>query len=126
ALFLICLHAGGAEAHAQTEASDIPGSEAEQVTLTGPIDPAASRDIGADLPHDPYLDALLQQAVMSHPSISAARASVRAAGADIRAARWQAFPSFTVQGMWLDETGNNRQASLVLDQPIWTGGRISS
>lgn len=94
--------------------------------MTGPIDPAAPQDIGAEPLQDPYLAALLQQAVMSHPSISAARASVRAAGADIRAARWQAFPSFTVQGLWLDETGNNRQASLILDQPIWTGGRISS
>lgn len=80
---------------------------------------------GSDL-KDGYLSELLARAVSSHPSISAARFSVRAAGADIEAARWQAFPSLSVEGMWLGDEPNSRQASLVVDQPIWTGGRLSS
>ncbi len=75
---------------------------------------------------DAYLGDLLSSAASSHPTIAAARATIRAAGADVRSARWQAFPSVSVEGLWLTERHNSRQVSLVVDQPIWTGGRISS
>jgi len=87
---------------------------------------AIPQDAPVNPADDPYLDMLLKQAVASHPSIGAARAAIRAAGADIRSAHWQAFPAFTVQGLLLNDSTNGRQASLVVDQPIWTGGRISS
>lgn len=100
-------------------------------SLTGPAPAwaatAADHEVAVVAPvDDRVLDAFLGQAVASHPSIASARATIRAAGADIRSARWQAFPSFSVQGLWLDQTPNSRQASLVIDQPIWSGGRISS
>lgn len=75
---------------------------------------------------DENLYALVVAAISSHPSIAAARANLRASGADLRAAKWQRFPSFSIEGMMLDEKNNARQASAVIDQPIWTGGRISS
>lgn len=71
------------------------------------------------------LSALIERAVETHPSIAAAASSARAAGADVRAARWQRFPSFSVEGLLLNQTGNSVQAQAVIDQPLWTGGRIS-
>jgi adhesin transport system outer membrane protein len=69
--------------------------------------------------------ALIDRAVETHPSVAAAASIARAAGADIRAAKWQRFPSFSVEGLLLDQPGNAMQAQAVVDQPIWSGGRIS-
>lgn len=68
---------------------------------------------------------MIERAVETHPSIAAASASARAAGADVRVARWQRFLSFSVEGLLLDQPGNAMQAQAVVDQPLWTGGRIS-
>lgn len=67
----------------------------------------------------------IQMAVDTHPSIASASASARAAGVDVRAARWQRFPSFSIEGLLLDQPGNSLQAQAVIDQPIWAGGRLS-
>lgn len=66
----------------------------------------------------------LDAAVENHPTIAAARAYAKAAGADVRAAKWQRFPSVSVEGILVDKRGNNVEAQAVVDQPIWTGGRI--
>ena len=71
------------------------------------------------------LHAAIDQAVQTHPSIAAAKSSATAAGADVRAAKWQRFPSFSVEGLLLNQSLNNLQAQAVVDQPLWTGGRIS-
>ncbi|MEN9705259.1 MAG: hypothetical protein RLZZ393_1138 [Pseudomonadota bacterium] len=79
----------------------------------------------------PELPDLVDQAVRTYPSVDAARASVRAAGADVKAARWQRFPSISVEGLLLDQSRRARQISAspqtqaVVDQPLWTAGRIS-
>lgn len=75
--------------------------------------------------NEPGLRLMVERAVETHPSIAAASASARAAGADVRAARWQRFPSFSVEGLLLDRPGNAMQAQVIIDQPLWTGGRIS-
>lgn len=67
----------------------------------------------------------MQSAVDTHPSIAAARASARAAGSDVRSAKWLRFPSVSVEGSLLDTSGSGVQAQLVVDQPLWTGGRVS-
>lgn len=67
----------------------------------------------------------IQLAVDTHPSIAAARASARAAGSDVRSAKWLRFPSLSVEGSLLDTSASGTQAQLVLDQPLWTGGRVS-
>ena len=71
------------------------------------------------------LRVMIERAVETHPLIASASASARAAGADVRAARWQRFPSFSIEGLLLDQPGNAMQAQVVIDQPLWTGGRIS-
>lgn len=78
------------------------------------VDPAA-----ADL------QGSVQRAAETHPTVTAAEALARAAGTDVRAAKWQKFPSFSVEGLLLDQPGNRMQAQAVIDQPLWTGGRIS-
>lgn len=71
------------------------------------------------------LYAAMDQAVQTHPSIAAAKASASAAGADMRGAKWQRFPSFSVEGLLFNQSRNSLQAQAVVDQPLWTGGRIS-
>lgn len=71
------------------------------------------------------LRAAIDRAVETHPLITAAEASAAAAGADVRAAKWQRFPSFSVEGLLLDQSINSTQAQAIIDQPLWTGGRIS-
>lgn len=67
----------------------------------------------------------IDRAVQTHPSIAAAKASASAAGADVRATKWQRFPSFSLEGLFFNQSRNSLQAQAVVDQPLWTGGRIS-
>lgn len=67
----------------------------------------------------------------TYPSVDAGRTTVRAADKDIEAARWLRFPSVSVEAMVFDGgntiTGiNNTTANLLVDQPIWAGGRINA
>ncbi len=73
---------------------------------------------------DKQLEQLVERAVSDHPSIAAAKASARASGADLRAARWQRFPSVGVEGLILGQRTDRAQANVTVEQPLWTGGRI--
>lgn len=89
--------------------------------------PAAAQSSEIATPAAPAdLDATIAQAIATHPSIAAAAAAARAAGVDVRAAKWQRFPSLSVEGQWLDQSGNTLQAQAVVEQPLWAGGRIAS
>lgn len=88
---------------------------AQEFVVAGPADEASALDIHA----------LMNQAVKSHPSIAAAEASVRAAGADVRSAKWQRFPSLSVEGLFLNQQSNKLQPQVIAEQPLWTGGRLS-
>ena len=77
----------------------------------------------------PELGSLAAKAAGTHPLVEAARANVRAAGGDVRAAKWQRGPSFSVEALTFEGgapvvRGDNFSANLVVDQPIWQGGRI--
>jgi adhesin transport system outer membrane protein len=65
---------------------------------------------------------LVQQAVQSHPVIKAKQAQRNAAGQDLEAATWQWFPTPSVEAT--SQSGGT--GVLRLDQPLWTGGRISA
>lgn len=71
------------------------------------------------------LPVLIERAVETHPSIGAASASARAAGIELQSAQWLRFPSFSVEGLILNQTGSALQAQALIDQPLWTGGRIT-
>ncbi|WP_257558343.1 TolC family protein [Sphingobium sp. CFD-2] len=76
------------------------------------------------------LDRLAREAARRYPSILAGRTALRAARSDIRAARHLRLPSIALEGVGF--TGgsdlaarSNLAANLIVDQPVWTGGRIS-
>ena len=74
---------------------------------------------------DAGLRLAIDRAAQTHPSVEAARTSAQAAGVDVHAAQWQRFPSLSVEGLLLDQSSNKVQAQAVVDQPLWTAGRIS-
>jgi len=88
---------------------------AKEYVVAGPSDELSSLDIHA----------LINKAVKTHPSIAAAEASVRAAGADVRSVKWQRFPSLSVEGLFLNQQSNRVQPQVVAEQPLWTAGRLS-
>jgi len=73
----------------------------------------------------PLFDAV-ERATATYPSVAAGRATIRATDADLRAARWQRFPSLSVEAFAFG--GENKQvtSTVALDQPIWAGGRIGA
>ncbi|TKD51216.1 TolC family protein [Sphingomonas baiyangensis] len=73
----------------------------------------------------PALFASVQRATDTYPAVSAGRASVRAADAEVSAARNLRLPSFGVQGVALG-TGPGLGAQLVADQPVYTFGRLGA
>lgn len=100
-----------------------------------PARPGAEQAVEA-LPPPPNIPAALQDAALAtawtHPSVRAAEGQIRAAGFDVRAAKWLRFPSVTVEALAISQ-GNTASAAqsgavlnVVVEQPIWTGGRIGS
>lgn len=68
----------------------------------------------------------VERAVTTYPSIQAAEATIQASRAEIRAAKWQRFPSVSVEARTFSDRTGNIDANVVVDQPLWTGGRISA
>ena len=60
-----------------------------------------------------------------YPSAKSARAALRAAASDVRAAQWVRFPSFSGNVAYLTRRGSP-EPQLVVEAPIWSGGRISA
>ena len=79
--------------------------------------------LAANTPHALTLEALIALAIHSHPSVAAARAQYVGAQADISAARFQYYPSPSVQV--LQDKGATSTV-LTLQQPLWAGGRLDA
>ncbi len=80
-------------------------------------------------PVAPDLADLAARAVAGHPAVAAARAGLRAAGGDVKAAKWQRGPSLSVEALSFEGgapvvRGDNLSLNLAVEQPIWQGGRI--
>jgi adhesin transport system outer membrane protein len=98
--------------------------------------PAAARPMhpapDLALPADPFgaeLGAVLGLIAQRNPTISAARIDAQAAGVDVRSAKWQRAPTFSVQGSVYGVQGgapNRATPSATVALPVWTGGRISA
>lgn len=71
-------------------------------------------------------------ATLEHPNVRRALADRRASASELRGARWQRFPSLTVEGLAVTQGNENTSsqsgltANVVLEQPIWTAGRIGA
>ncbi len=72
---------------------------------------------------DTRLTQLLDTAVANHPSVNQARSQAKAAGFDVQGALWGRYPSFTTE--LRSDTGTT-QSVAKLEQPLWTGGRITA
>ena len=71
-------------------------------------------------------DLLLQQALATHPAVEGRRAAMEAARADREGTEWQMYPSPSFTGQ-AGGTGLPGHSGLfALEQPLWTGGRISA
>lgn len=69
------------------------------------------------------LKQLLEIGADRHPSVLQARNQSHAAGFDVEAAQWGRFP--TVSSQLRSDTSMNQSLAKV-EQPIWTGGKLSS
>lgn len=72
----------------------------------------------------PDLARAAARAVETYPAIAAAVAGVRASEFDVRAARWQRYPSASAEAFSRDDRIGSVTPDIRLVQPVWTGGRI--
>ncbi len=79
------------------------------------------------------LEALINDAVETHPTVRAQMASASAADLGIEIARWQFYPtpSITAEGLKTSAKdpiyqGDDHSISLSIEQPLWTGGRLTA
>ena len=79
------------------------------------------------------LPVLITSILEVHPSLRAQRALGAASQEGVKAARWQFFPTLSVNMEQAHTSaqdalyaGGNRVTTLRLQQPIWTGGRLTS
>lgn len=75
---------------------------------------------------DPGLSDAINLALQRHPSVEAARLQAKAAGIEVTAAKWQRFPSVTLETGGFEEDNYQPRTSAVMEQPLWTGGRIKA
>ena len=83
--------------------------------------------------HAQVLEQLIAVALASHPSTQGQRAQLASAEAGVDGARWQFYPtpSVTAETASARATdrlyqGDNRVTTLRVQQPLWTGGRLSA
>jgi len=69
-------------------------------------------------------DQALQAALSTHPLVAGKRSAQAAAKADREGAEWQRYPTPSVEAN--TATGGQNASVFRLDQPLWTGGRISA
>ena len=81
--------------------------------------PGAARVSAAD-----DLQRLLVQALDSHPTIAGRAAALEASRADREGAGWQRFPTPSLEASSRDS--GSSASLLAVEQPLWTGGRITS
>jgi len=69
---------------------------------------------------------VLESAWRSHPAVLGRKSAQRAARAEQKGARWQFLPTPTLEVARQDSSQSENQGVFRLEQPIWTGGRITS
>jgi len=83
--------------------------------------------------HAQRLEQLINAALASHPSAQGQRALVQSAAASVDSANWQFYPtpSVSIESANASATdrlyqGDNRVSTVRLQQPLWTGGRLTA
>ncbi|MEJ7776634.1 MAG: TolC family protein [Sphingomicrobium sp.] len=88
-----------------------------------PADATVQYAIGDGIPA--ALARAAEQAVETFPAIAAAQSAIRATSSELKAARWLRFPSAEVEIATLDDRIGRISPGIQVNQPLWTGGRIS-
>ncbi len=73
----------------------------------------------------PALEEAINIVTANYPSAISARAGLRAAASDVRAAKWLRFPSLNANVAY-ESDDNEPVPQITVDQPLWSGGRIES
>lgn len=120
--FLVC---------AGVSISTIPCAIAAQEPVFGPPAPIEvqaddSVPISSPAAIPPQLSESTREAVESYPSVRAAEASIDAASADVRAAKWLRYPSVSVGGRLDNDGGGTLRPQVSIQQPVWAGGSITA
>ena len=76
----------------------------------------------------------LEQAIVivtrNYPSATSARAALRAASSEVRAAKWMRFPSISVETTYRNRSGGSGvgkfDPEISVETPIWSGGRVGA
>lgn len=63
-------------------------------------------------------------AAKSYPAVQVAKANERAAGAAVRGAKWQRFPSLSVEALGVGSGPGGSELAFTAEEPLWAGGRI--
>ena len=74
----------------------------------------------------PTLSSLIQRAITTHPVVEEGKANLRAGGQAVKTAKWQYFPTLGVSYEKAFVDGDGYTTVLSLDQPLWSGGRLSA
>src|SRR5690606_2201223 len=69
---------------------------------------------------------LARRVLATHPSAEAARAEIAAARSELSGSRWARFPGVMVESFADGRGGGDVSASVVVEQPLWSGGLISA
>jgi len=111
---------------------EISASQIPEGAFYGPPAPKAKK---GDLPQigwteptghvPPALEEAINIVTKNYPSALSARAALRASASDVRAAKWQRFPSISASVAY-ESDDSEPEPQIVVDQPIWSGGRIKS
>ena len=70
------------------------------------------------------LEQMFKVAIQENSGLKVQKAELEAAQSDLDAAKWQRFPSFSLEQNTVSNDGNT--ASAIIEQPIWSGGEISA
>ncbi|MDP2831781.1 MAG: TolC family protein [Pseudomonadota bacterium] len=73
-------------------------------------------------------DQALQAALSTHPLVQGKRSAQAAAKAEQEGAEWQRYPTPSIEASTQTgaQTGGSNASLLRVDQPLWTGGRITA
>jgi outer membrane protein, adhesin transport system len=76
---------------------------------------------------------LVQAAIQGHPSVLAGRAQAQASQAEVEVAKWQFYPTVSIGAEAvsapksdLNYSGDSSVSTLRVQQPLWTGGKLSA
>ena len=74
----------------------------------------------------PTLDNLIRQAIQTHPLVEQGKADLRAGNQAVKTAKWQYFPTPAISYEKAFADNDGYTTVLSLDQPLWSGGRLSA